>query len=61
MAEQIGAHAAPTALVDTAVAARATAALDGPAARALREGSMTCALAVLEAGADWGLRSVSTS
>jgi alkylation response protein AidB-like acyl-CoA dehydrogenase len=61
LAEQAGAHAAPTALVDTAVAARATAALDGSAALALREGSMTCALAVLEAGSDWGLRSVSTT
>jgi alkylation response protein AidB-like acyl-CoA dehydrogenase len=55
LAEQIGAHAAPTALVDTAVAARATAALDGPAARALRDGATTCALAVLEPHADWSL------
>jgi alkylation response protein AidB-like acyl-CoA dehydrogenase len=61
LAEQVGAHAAPTALVDTAVAARATAALDGPAALALREGTVTCALAVLEAGSDWGLGSVSTT
>ena len=60
LAEQAGAHAAPTALIDTAVAARVTAAMDGPAARALREGTTSCALAVLEAGADWGLRSVAT-
>jgi alkylation response protein AidB-like acyl-CoA dehydrogenase len=55
LAEQVGAHAAPTALVDTAVAARVAASLHGLPAEALRTGECTAALAVLEPGSDWSL------
>jgi alkylation response protein AidB-like acyl-CoA dehydrogenase len=53
LAQQVGAHAAPTALVDTAVAARLFP--------ALAEGERTVALAVLEAESDWSLREMGTS
>src|ERR1700758_4959219 len=46
LAQQVGAHAAPTALVDTAVAARLFP--------SLAEGDQTVALAVLETESDWG-------
>ena len=51
LAFEVGAHAAPTALVDTAVAARVA-----PIGE-----DRTVALAVLEAGADWSLRGLSTT
>jgi alkylation response protein AidB-like acyl-CoA dehydrogenase len=56
LAQQVGAHAAPTALVDTAVAARLFP--------ALAEGERTVALAVLEIKSDWslgGMRSTLTA
>src|ERR1700722_6931475 len=45
LAEQAGAHAAPTALVDTAVAARISAPLDGTLAASVRSGDRSVALA----------------
>jgi alkylation response protein AidB-like acyl-CoA dehydrogenase len=53
LAQQVGAHAAPTALVDTAVAARLFS--------TVAEGERTVSLAVLEAETDWGLRGLTTS
>jgi alkylation response protein AidB-like acyl-CoA dehydrogenase len=53
LAQQVGAHAAPTALVDTAVAARLYP--------ALAEGDRTVALAVLEAEGDWSLSDLGMS
>jgi alkylation response protein AidB-like acyl-CoA dehydrogenase len=51
LAREVGAHAAPSALVDTAVSARLLP-LDG---------ERSVALAVVESGADWTLGGVSTS
>jgi alkylation response protein AidB-like acyl-CoA dehydrogenase len=56
LAEQAGAHAAPTALVDTAVAARLARALGHPAA----EGEAAVALAVVERRSDWSLAGAAT-
>ena len=53
LAQQVGAHVAPTALVDTAVAARLFP--------AVAEGERTVALAVLEAESDWSLSGMATS
>jgi alkylation response protein AidB-like acyl-CoA dehydrogenase len=55
LAEQCGAHAAPTALCDTAVAARLAVPLDGAdlAVGLLAGGDATAALGLLEAGHDW--------
>ena len=61
LADQAGRHAAPTALVDTAVASRIAAHMDGPHAAAIRAGERSVALAVLEPNADWSLAGVSTS
>jgi alkylation response protein AidB-like acyl-CoA dehydrogenase len=61
LAEQVGAHAAPTALVDTAVAARIAALLDGAHAAAVSAGERSVALAALELTSDWSLRGTSTS
>jgi alkylation response protein AidB-like acyl-CoA dehydrogenase len=52
LAEQAGAHAAPTALVDTAVAARLARAAGFDAGAA---GESAIALAVVERGSDWSL------
>ena len=61
LAEQVGSHAAPTALVDTAVAGRIGASLAGPQAAAVRSGERSVALAVLESNCDWELAAVMTS
>lgn len=61
LAEQVGAHAAPTALVDTAVAARIAGSLGGSHAAAVRAGERSVALAALETSADWGLTGQTTS
>jgi alkylation response protein AidB-like acyl-CoA dehydrogenase len=57
LAEQAGAHAAPTALVDTAVAARLARAAGHPAA----EGETAVALAVVERGSDWSPAGAATT
>jgi alkylation response protein AidB-like acyl-CoA dehydrogenase len=57
LAEQAGAHAAPTALVDSAVAARLAQAAGHPAAG----GAAAVALAVVERGSDWSLRGAATT
>ena len=56
LAEQAGAHAAPTALVDTAVAARLAQAAGHPAAA----GDAAAALAVVERRSDWSLAGATT-
>jgi alkylation response protein AidB-like acyl-CoA dehydrogenase len=56
LAEQAGAHAAPTVLVDTAVAARLAGACGHPAAA----GEAAVALAVVERGSDWSLAGATT-
>src|SRR3954454_3044654 len=56
LAEQVGAHAAPTALVDTAVAARLARACGHAAA----DGESAVALAVVERGSDWSLAGAAT-
>ena len=61
LAEQAGAHAAPTALVDSAVAARIAQHLEGGLADRVAAGEVTTALAVLEAGADWSLAGLATT
>ena len=61
LAEQSGAHAAPTALVDTAVAARVARLLDGPEPQAVRAGERSVALAVVEPESDWQLERLATS
>jgi alkylation response protein AidB-like acyl-CoA dehydrogenase len=55
LAEQIGAHAAPTTLVDTAVAVRLAQAIEDPSplVSAVAAGEVATALAVLEDGANW--------
>ncbi|MBS1676577.1 MAG: acyl-CoA dehydrogenase [Actinobacteria bacterium] len=60
LAERCGAQAAPTALVDTAVAARIAAAIGGDDELTARVavGEAATALAVVEAGADWTLAGV---
>ncbi|HEX3359856.1 MAG TPA: acyl-CoA dehydrogenase family protein [Solirubrobacterales bacterium] len=60
LSERCGAQAAPTALVDTAVAARIAAAIDGDDELTARvaAGDAATALAVVEAGADWTLSGV---
>lgn len=57
LAEQAGAHAAPTALVDTAVAARLARAAGHPAAG----GEAAVALAVVERRGDWSLEGATTT
>jgi acyl-CoA dehydrogenase len=61
LAEQAGAHTAPTALVDTAVAARVAALMDGDLAREIAAGDAPASLAVVEAGADWSLTGLTTT
>jgi alkylation response protein AidB-like acyl-CoA dehydrogenase len=61
LAEQAGAHAAPTALVDTAVAARIAARLRGSHAAAVTAGERSVALAVLETTSDWSLQGLRTT
>ena len=61
LAEQAGAHAAPTALVDTAVAARVATGMTGATAARVAGGEATVALAVLETGADWSLAGTTTT
>src|SRR5215218_2197374 len=56
LADQAGAHAAPTALVDTAVAARLAGAAGHPAA----DGEAAVALAVVERRSDWSLEGAAT-
>lgn len=58
LARASGAHVAPIPLVDTAVAARLAAAVEGPseAVTSLAAGEASAALAVLDADADWTLR-----
>jgi alkylation response protein AidB-like acyl-CoA dehydrogenase len=60
LAERCGAQAAPTALVDTAVAARIAGAIGGGDELTARVagGEAATALAVTEAGADWTLAGV---
>jgi alkylation response protein AidB-like acyl-CoA dehydrogenase len=58
LAWQCGAHAAPTPLVDTAVAARLAA--GAPAAAATAAGERTAALAFLECEHDWQLAEPAT-
>jgi alkylation response protein AidB-like acyl-CoA dehydrogenase len=55
LAEQIGAHAAPTSLVDTAVAVRIARGVEDPSplVRSIGAGELPTALAVLEPGAGW--------
>jgi alkylation response protein AidB-like acyl-CoA dehydrogenase len=57
LAREVGARAAPTGLVDTAVGARLAAPADHPAA----DGGAAIALAVVEAGSDWSLRGQAAS
>jgi alkylation response protein AidB-like acyl-CoA dehydrogenase len=57
LAEQAGAHAAPTSLVDTAVAARLARAAGHPAAA----GEAAVALAVVERGSDWSPAGAATT
>jgi alkylation response protein AidB-like acyl-CoA dehydrogenase len=57
LAEQAGAHAAPTSLVDTAVAARLARACGHAAA----DGETAVALAVVERGSDWSLTGAATT
>jgi alkylation response protein AidB-like acyl-CoA dehydrogenase len=52
LAQQVGAHAAPTALVDTAVAARLFP--------SVADGERTVALAVVEPESDWSLSGMAT-
>ncbi len=61
LAEQLGRHAAPSALVDTAVAARIAAHLNGSHAAAVRTGERSVALAALETTSDWSLAGATTS
>lgn len=63
LAEQCGAHAAPTPLVDTAVAARLAAAVQDPSGlvRELGAGEVTASLGLLEAHDDWSLDEPTTS
>jgi len=60
LAERCGAQAAPTALVDTAVAARIAGAIGGDDELTARvaAGEAATAIAVVEAGADWTLAGV---
>src|SRR5581483_2314576 len=62
LAEQCGAHAAPTALVDTAVAVRLARSVEDPAPLVARiaAGEVPAALAVLEPGGDWSLEDLAT-
>jgi alkylation response protein AidB-like acyl-CoA dehydrogenase len=58
LAREVGAHVAPSLLVDTAVAVRLTADVTGEDSDLLprlRSGESTAALALLDAEADWGL------
>lgn len=63
LAEQCGAHAAPTTLVDTAVAVRLARAVEDPNALVSRiaAGEVATALAVLEPGRDWLLADLETA
>jgi alkylation response protein AidB-like acyl-CoA dehydrogenase len=61
LAEQAGRHSAPTLLVDTAVAARCFPRSAGPLSGPLAAGERSAALAVLEVGADWALRDLTTT
>ena len=63
LAEQCGAHAAPTTLVDTAVAVRLARAVEDPDALVSRiaAGEVATALAVLEPGRDWLLADLETA
>jgi alkylation response protein AidB-like acyl-CoA dehydrogenase len=55
LATEVGAHAAPLPLVDTAVTAAIVAGLDGELAGRVTAGEATATVALLEEGADWSL------
>jgi len=55
LAAEVGAHAAPLPLVDTAVTAAIVAGLGGELAARIGAGEATAAIALLEENADWSL------
>ena len=61
LAEQVGRTRRAHALVDTAVAARLAAGMDGVLAAEVAAGEVATALAVVEARTDWSLAGLSTS
>ena len=61
LAQQVGRHAAPTTLVDTAVVARVAAAAGSPWAGRVVDGDPTVALALLEPSGSWSLARLETT